>query len=97
MSGIIDINNPFSAKQGLTMALEVSRYELSSEQIDRITNFISNLGQSTYQMSITTSDQLLLDLDKCVKIFKNSQSILWIRDDFVNEVLRFEDCENTYN
>ncbi|MGE6721436.1 hypothetical protein ACQKGD_29600 [Peribacillus frigoritolerans] len=97
MSGTIKINNTFSAKQGLTIALEISRYELSSNQIARIEEFINDLDSSSDKLSVPLSNPLLFDLDECVTIFKNSQSIHWIREDFVKEVLKFENSNNTYN
>ncbi|MGM0792401.1 MAG: hypothetical protein ACQEUD_20070 [Bacillota bacterium] len=83
----ITINNPFFAKHGLIIALEIARYELSSKQIDRINNFISLLDNSFKKSKLTVSSDLSFDLDKCVSIFKESASIQWIREDFVTEVL----------
>ena len=78
------------------MALEISRYELSSDQIDRINNFINQLDNSANELLFPISNQLLLDLNECIQAFKNSKSIYWIREDFVNEVLLFENCKDIY-
>jgi len=84
------VNKPFPTKQGLKIALEIARYELSSEQIDRIDSFINLLDNSFKRFELTTTSLLLYDLKECVNIFKKSQSIQWVREDFVNEVLIFE-------
>ncbi len=90
MSIEIKINNPFFTKQGLKIALEIARYELNSEQIVRINNFINHLDNSFKKLEITTTQNLLVDLIECITIFKRSESIHWIREDFVKDILQFK-------
>lgn len=86
----IEINlAPFPTKQGLIIALEIARYELSSDQINRITDFINILDNSYNEHKIIITGILYNDLMECIAIFKKSKSIHWIRDDFVKEVLHF--------
>lgn len=84
------INSPFPTKQGLKIASEIARYELTSEQIERINNFISILDNSHNRMEVTCSEDLMYDIKECVRIFKNSDTIYWTREDFIKELLYFE-------
>ncbi|MDQ0216279.1 hypothetical protein J2S13_002720 [Oikeobacillus pervagus] len=86
----IELNNLFSAKHGLKIALEIARYEMASEQIERINNLINILDNSYKRLEIIIAQDLLLDLKECIAIFKKSESIHWIRDDFTKEVLHFD-------
>jgi hypothetical protein len=90
MSIEIKINNQFSTKQGLKIALEICRYELTSEQIDRINCFINHLDNSQNKIVLTSTQDLMFDIKNCITILKRSESIHWIRNDFVKAVLAFE-------
>jgi len=48
------------------------------------------LDNSTNKIELKTEDDLLSDIQECVTIFKKSESIHWIKEDFVNEVLHLE-------
>ncbi|MGD6794160.1 hypothetical protein [Metabacillus indicus] len=86
----IKINNQFLIKQGLKIALEIARYELTSEQIDRINNLINQLDNSQNKLELTTSQFIIFDIKDCIRIFKRSESIQWIRTDFIREILALE-------
>jgi hypothetical protein len=86
----VKINNQFNVKQGLTISLEIARYELSSGQINRINAFINQLDNSFNNLNIQSTRELLNDVEECIQVFKKSETIKWIRDDFVKDIILLE-------
>lgn len=86
----VKVTNPFILREALTVALEVSRYQLSYSQIEVIKQFISRLKNVSDWIYTTPSEDLRLDLKQCIWLFINSKTGFWIREDFTQHLIELE-------
>ncbi|TBL75627.1 hypothetical protein [Paenibacillus thalictri] len=80
------IKNPVAFKHAISIALEVTWPDILPQEAERIRTFLEVIPPDPNPLIFHMSTDTLLDIAKCAKYFKTTNTWQWLRDDFKEEI-----------
>jgi len=90
METTLSITNPFTFKESLLVAVEVTDSFLNHLQIGQIYEIINKVPNSLPDVTITLSSTLTFALKSCIQSFKQTATYNWLREDFKEAITDIE-------